>query len=810
MIQTSRLRKLLRYLALAFLLLGGLVAVTGWLLLGGSRPLLDGELQLAGLQQPVSVTRDAQGLIRMQAGNRLDLARATGFIHAQERFFQMDLQRRMAAGELAALFGPAALELDENHRRHRFRARGLAHLAALTTEEQALLEAYAQGVNAGLEALAVRPWEYLLLRQQPEPWQPVDSLLTLDAIFLDLADGNNQRELEHARLYASLPEALVDFLLAPDGRHEAPLHGEPASRPILPGPEQMDLRQRTAEPETDPDRDLATSLPPLRHAGLQQPGSNSFAVAGTLTGGPALIANDMHLGLGLPNIWLRMQLVHDHANGQAIQLDGLTLPGLPALVAGSNGHIAWGFTNSYGDWMDWVRLELDEDRADDQPARYRTAQGWKTLQQHEERIRVAGQADTILLVEESQWGPVLTQDMDGTPLALAWTAHHARAHNLNFLRMEEATTTADGLGIAATLGMPPLDILIADAQGQIGWTMTGNAIPKRGNHNPRQPADWSQPGSGWLGWLDASEFPRLEKPPTGRLWTANNRIVSDDWLTLVGDGGYAHGARAQQIRDGLFARRHFSPAGLLAIQLDDRALFMSYWQKLLSTTLTGTEDPELIELAQLIANWSGRAAIDSVDYRLVRIFWLKTKELIAQPFVDRLREDDPNFQLSELSEAAVALLVEEQPAWLLDPTWEDWPALLTEAAHRTARELADRPGRLADRRWGERNRARIAHPMARILPWPLNRRLQMPPDELPGDTYMPRIQAPSFGASERFVIAPGQEERSFLHVPGGNGSHPRSPWFGTGHQDWVHGRPSPLLPGPALHELHLLPDGALP
>lgn len=785
------LRRLLKY---AFVLL--FVALcTVAALLWGSLARLDGE-RGAAVAQPVRIERDALGTATISARSRRDLTFALGYVHGQERFFQMDLLRRSAAGELAELVGAAALPLDRRHRPHRFRARAQAALAALAPEQREQMTAYAQGVNAGLDDLRVRPWEYLLLGGAPAAWQAEDSALVMYAMFFDLnGDGANKRELNLARLKAAVPESLYRFLVQPGSRWDAPLRGEGLGGTPLPTAQEFDLRQYGGE-----GRQYATLAPEQDFL----PGSNNFAVAGTLSAnGAALVADDMHLTLRVPNIWYRARLRYPDPRdaGREIDLNGVTLPGTPAFLAGSNGRIAWGFTNSYGDWLDWVRVQRDPQ----DPARYRTPQGWEPLQRHAEILHVKGGADETLTVEETRWGPLLASDTDGTPLALAWTAHQPRAVNLDLLQLETVDSTAAALALAPRMGMPVQNFVVGDSAGHIGWTLTGNALPRREGFDPSLPADWSEAGRGWNGWTEAADFPQLLDPPQARLWTANARVIDAPWLGLVGDGGYDLGARQQQIRDSLLTRERFTPADLLAIQLDDRAVFLQPWHELLSATLAPNSEPELAEFKRLSAHWSGRAGVDAVDYLLVREFRRRVIAAVLAPFENRVKSRFADFELpsAQTYEAPVWALLQARPPHLLDPRHSDWNALLLSAARDAAKDLAE-AGPLAQASWGRRNQARIRHPLSRALPGFLARFLDMPAQALPGDSFMPRVQSPDFGASERFVIAPGHEAESFLMMPGGQSGHPLSPFHGAGHEDWVQGRPTPLLPGAMVHELRLV------
>ncbi len=764
-----------------------------WQVVRGSLPRYEGRVFTDALSHPVSAERDALGTATFHATSRSDLTWTLGYVHAQERFFEMDLLRRRAAGELAELFGDVALPADRTARAHRMRARLRASISTLPVEQREEIERYADGVNAGLGDLAVRPFPYLLTRTTPTPWRSEDVLLVVAAMAFSLNDAENKRELAFSRLHAALPESAYRFLVATGGEWDAPIEGDALPLPDPPTAQELDLRA------LDP-----ALLKPADTSPGKIPGSNSFAVAGELANGAALIANDMHLDLRVPSLWFRARFVYTDAQGRTVDVTGATLPGTPAMIVGSNGHVAWGFTNSYIDTVDWVRVERDPS----DPKRYRSATGWEPLPEVVETLHVRGGADETLRIEETRWGPILGEDADGTPLSLAWTAQVPGAFNLDLQRLEGARDISEALAIARASGLPPQNFVVADREGRIGWTIAGR-IPKRlGDYDPSLPANWSLPATGWDGWLDEGSYPHVEAPASKRLWTANQRIVDAAGLALLGDGGYDLGARARQIRDDLRAKERFTPADLLAIQLDDRALFLQRWKDLLQGELDhAAPSPENETLRAALAGWDGHASIDSVAYRLVRAWRNEVVDRTLDGFAAAVRRRFPDFALPKMPQAehAVWRLVTERPAHLLPPAHPDWSDLLLSCAHIAAGKLDAQPGGLAARTWGERNTARIAHPLSRALPGFLARRLDMPADPLPGDSNMPRVQAPDFGASERFAVAPGDEANGYFMMPGGQSGHPLSPYYGSGHADWVRGTPTPFLPGPARHVLNFMP-----
>jgi penicillin amidase len=792
-----------------------IAAVGGGAYLGArlraSLPVLEGERMVAGLEAPVRIGRDAHGVPVVRGGSRLDVARATGFLHAQDRFFQMDLTRRRAAGELSELLGRATLPADREVRVLRLRSVARRAVKALPPDERALLQAYTQGVAAGLAALGAPPPEYVLLRTRPAAWQPEDAMLCALTMFLRLQGELAGQESALGNMHDLLPPSLFEFLAPRGTEWDAPDEGKPFVQPEVPGPDVFDLRKEAPKAAVRPPAGVPVAWSDPLGDGELACGSNNWAVAGTHTAHRgALLANDMHLGLSVPNTWYRASLVFPGPDGER-RVTGVTLPGAPFVVAGSNGRVAWGLTNSEGDWADLVVLEPDPGDED----AYLAPGGPRRLEHARETIHVKDGPDETLEVASTIWGPVVDKDHAGHRRALAWVPLREGGLNAALVRMESATSLDDAQALASEVGIPHQNLVVADSAGRIGWTIIGR-IPRRVGYDGRLPSSWADGSRRWEGWLPAGEQPRIVDPPSGRLWTANSRVVDGEKLTKVGFGGYDLGARQRQIRDFLLAIDEASEADMLRVQLDDRAVFLARWQGLLLlevlTPEAAAKDPRRAQARHFVEAWGGHAAVDSVGYRLVRSFRRRVAEEALAPLVAACQRADERFDYLGFRsnhglrqwEGPLWALVTARPPHLLDPRFPSWEALLRSSLDAVFVELAKTGPDLASRTWGERNTTLIQHPLSRAVPQ-LSSWLDMPREPLPGDNHMPRVQSPSAGASERFAVSPGREEQGYFHMPAGESGHPLSPYYADGHAAWTKGEPTPFLPGPAVHVLTLVP-----
>jgi penicillin G amidase len=788
--------------AVAVLVLAALGTAYG--LLRASLPQLDGRIRQLNLSAPVRIARDARGVPTIEAGSRLDLAYATGFVHAQDRFFQMDLGRRLAAGELSELIGAVAIDQDRRTRLFRFRTVARAVVAAASPAQRTVLEAYTRGVNAGLAGLGARPWEYWLLGQAPVPWRNEDSVLIEYAMWWDLQVSGLYREMLRQEINARLGgprcaggwKCALGFLYPAGTSWDAPAGGmAAASAPVIvPDAAVLDVRGSGASP---------AAPGPEVHAPAA--GSNNWAVAGAHTAsGAALIANDMHLTERVPPVWYHARLrIKAHEGVPDLDLNGVTLPGAPLLVAGSNGRVAWGFTNSYGTWFDVTPAPC---ASGEEGAVPRGPGGVPFTVVHEE-IRVRGAPSVGLDVRSGPLGVLWRADpATGRCWFVAWLAQLPSATNLNLMELEHVSSVEEALALAPEIGIPHQNAVLGDRAGHIAWTIFGRIPEDTGPGRAR--------GGG--AWTTAADHPRIVDPPLGLLWTANARVATDPrQLQLIGGdvtslgAEYNLGARAGQIRDDLTALvPRVTPEDMLRIQLDDRAVFLGRWQKLLLTLLDTQAlqgHPRRAEFRGLIGHWNAQASVDSVGYRLVRAYHARVQQAAWAMLLAALHvpNDDASWP-PEQFEGPLWQLVTTQPLHLLAKDYAGWPEFLRAQVDATIAELAASCPQLARCTWGARNMVRIRHPLSRALP-ELSWLVDMPTVELPGDENMPRVQNGIEGASERFAVSPGHESEGYLHIPGGESAHPLSPYYRAGFDAWARGEPLPFLPGPTQHTLVLTP-----
>jgi len=690
------------------------VVLWAWMRLHQALPEAGATRLTQGVSAPVELSRDAQGAVHIRASNDRDAYFAVGYAHAQDRLWQLEVQRRMARGELSEVFGKDSIDLDVWFRTLGLHASARSAWPALSDEAKASLTAYTAGINAAIAANPTPPIEFHLLRIRPQPWTEIDALAWIKVFALNLS-GNYRREIDRALAYERLtPRQLAVFF--PDGSRDTPTtlptHLAPDTLAALAGAHDRFVeRTQLAVPGS---------------------GSNAWAVAGRHTAdGRALLANDPHLGLQIPSLWYAIDV-----KTPTLQVSGMSLIGLPLVIFGRNERIAWGGTNMMADVQD-----LFVERANAAGTHYARADEWLPFETREERIRVrADFPDALrrpyvpvrLTVRRTRHGPIVSDHFRifDAPVALRWTAldpddtTYEAFFRLNRARDWNQFRSALHLHVA-----PALNMLYADRDGRIGYLGAGR-IPLRREGQGSAPVPGWDDRYAWVGEVPPSAWPQIHDPASGLLINANNRIVGSDYPYFISND-WASPARARRIEQLLRAR--IAAGGKLAIsdmariQSDTIDLEAKAMMRVLRDRLP--QQGHAATAADLLRDWNGEMAGDS---RAAAIFQVWMRHLREQVFADELRGvwNDPqggrflrglasDVRLSQLAE----LLRDDPDRWCDRRDTrerEDCAHALAVSLDKALEELHKLRGdwSMQDWRWDSVHRTRYRHmPMSSIKPF---------------------------------------------------------------------------------------------
>lgn len=777
-------------------ILAGVIVVAGYTAfqLDVSRPKRNGEVRVTGLSAPVIVRFDSFGVAEIKAKNRLDASLGLGYVTAGDRLFQMDLIRRKSSGRLAEIFGEATLESDIRQRHFDFERTARKIVDALPSKHRQVLEFYAEGVNAYIEQTDSLPPEFLLLQYQPAKWTTLDSMLVILSMFQILAWTETEERMMSI-MDECLPKSVNLFLTPDTDQYTSVITGGPKSaRPVRPIP----VADIATVLQKNQDLSASVNIDPTG----EQAGSNNWAVNRTKTAdGSAMVANDMHLPITVPNIWYRADLHY-----QGLRVGGLNLPGTPAIVAGSNDHVAWGFTNFMADVMDLVKLEIHPNN----PDKYLSKEGWRNFGIVSHSIQVKGRESVTLKVRVSRWGPVLPDLLLGKPVAYHWTATDPTAVDLGLMDMDGAASISEGLSILSKAGGPPQNALLADDKGNIAWTIMGRFPRRTGDFDGSVSRRWDDQTVGWDGYLNPERLPRIINPPSGILATANNRNIGGDFPNILGRN-YAHGYRTFRIRERLNALKNLTEKDLFQLQLDTKTDFYRYYQSLVSSLLNRqdtTNNPLLTDIQREVDAWDGFARAESRGLPLLTSFRAELAKSVFGPILKACSARDKTFKYRwfKMETPLRQLLDKKITETLPDARFKSWDDFLVSALEKSTLELKRRHSleTLKNFTWGQYREIRITHPLSSGLPW-LSSLLDMPTRDYGGCSFCVRVISQGLSASERFVISPGRTERGILHMPGGQSGHFLSPHYDDQHVYWATGQPLHYRSGRAETVLRLVP-----
>lgn len=778
-------------LVILIALVGGLLLYLFWWRIQRCVPDLDSELVLSCLEGRVEIRRDKHGIPHIYAQSRADLWRSQGFVHAQDRLWQMEQNRRIAHGRLAEVFGAAALEADRFSRVIGFRRAAEAELAASDAETRQVLEWYAEGVNAYIQSRPGRlAAEFNLLRIQPEPWTPLDTLAYAKVVGWALSI-NWESELVRLQLLAQLgPTAAAE--LEPDYPARSPL--------ILEGVNSETLTRLLSTAGL-----LLNQYEAVKGwLGIVEggQGSNSWVVAPKASlNRRALLANDPHLAVSMPNIWYENHLVCPD-----LEVSGASFTGAPGVIIGHNAELAWGMTNALVDVQD---LYLERTHPDDSTLFEYNGQ-WERATVLEETIYVRRGQPHVEQVILTRHGPLISgliANVDDVhaqlathnlQLSLRWVGHEPGQITRSILKLNEATDWEEFCAALADWSAPAQNVTYADGRGNIGYLLAGKA-PRRDQNLGLLPAPGWHDGHEWGGYIPPEELPRLYNPPSGRIVTANNKLVGDDYPHFLGVE-FDPGWRAARIEEMLVEKDRYTLRDMEEMQLDT----MSKYAQALTPWLTLINSEEPFEKTALgaLRKWNFRM---DADGHAPTVFHYLLLQLLTMVFGDKLgaaqngyfaKSVTPLFLVHGFFLRAQSRLLElldqvEHSTWYAERRegGESRPRtreeLLQEALSAAIRQLRQHTGdstRLWS--WGKVHQLRYVHPLGsvRLLRNLFNRG----PFPVGGDAHSPNVtrHAPQLplglvqvAAGYRQIYEVGVWDRAQTVTSVGQSGHPFSPHY---------------------------------
>jgi penicillin amidase len=742
-------------------------------------PQISGSQSVFGIESNVEILRDRWGVPHIFANNQNDLFFAQGFVHGQDRLWQMELGLRMAKGTLSELFGKRALDTDRVIRTFGWSGLGRKDLELFDDGTRRMIEAYARGVNAAAECSTKRPVEFSLLGCRPSQWSPED-VTAFSRLMIWKLSSSWYGELVQARIRKVVGEERAKEL---EFEHFA---GNPFTLPK--GIEFNVL---------DPDKTFGAG-PFLQRGG----GSNAWALSSgkTTTAGP-LLCNDMHLYIGIPSLWYEV-----HLSGGGMNVSGVSLPGLPMVMVGHNEKIAWGITMAYTDCEDLFIEQTDPN----DPSRYMFRGEWREAERREERIAAKGaKTPHVETVRATHHGPVISaiEDCGNQSVAVSSMALRPGPSLRGWRLLNRAGNWDDFSEAVRCIESPQLNIVYADVEGNIGYWTSGK-VPVRAQGNGTVPVPGWTGEHEWTGHVPFDEMPHALNPEQGYIVNCNQKMVPPDYPHFLG-ATFFNGFRAKRVVDSIEEKERLSVGDCSRIQRDLKSLpgsiFADHLRKL------ETDEPDIMRARGILAGWDGQLLAESVPaclYEVISNHFLynlvapklgdkTTRQLLGEGFHPILQGgselwghktdillrmlDRPNsWWVREAGglEALLARSVKEAFAWLrrrLGPDIRSW-------------------------RWGRIHYLVVAHPFGRRRPFDVV--FNRGPYPMGGDTDTPLQTGTSpsspYGGikaapSHRQIIDLHNLSKSLMIHPPGQSGQLGSPHYDDLLEPWLAGEYHPML-----------------
>ncbi len=725
-----RLNRLLYYLNWLIGLL--LVVVLGAIYWFAYRvlPKTSGSLN-APIMAALTITRDGLGVPHIKAASVEDALFAQGFVHAQDRLWQMDALRRLAAGELSEVVGKAALASDLDSRRLRMRRIAEAAYTTLPPQDRAAMVAYARGVNYFLEThQGTLPVEFKLLGYQPRPWSVVDSLLAGLQMYRDMT-STAKGDLAMAVMTARGDKAKLEYLFSTRAGSE---------------------------------------LPP---GASEQPGSNAFALSGEWTAsGKPLLASDPHLSWGLPSPWYL-----NHLQASGLNVSGSSLPGVPCIIIGHNERIAWGVTNLHFDVQDlyWERLNA-------QTGQYLFEGKVEQAIREREVIRIKGEKTQEFNNWVTRHGPLWSSDANGT-LSLRWIAAEPGAVTFPFLQLNQAENFLDFTNALRRFGGPGQNFVYADVYNNIGYQAAG-FLPRRGFSGSSPAEGWTGQNE-WQGLIPFEDLPSAFNPPSGVVVTANQNPFPANNKHQV-SGEFAPHYRSRQILSLLNAKKGWKVEDLLIVQKDVYSAFSHFLAKrfVAASDKRGGKNADLQQAISLLRNWNGQMDKDGAAPLIVTLAYTNLRRMVGEKAAGQA---GPAYEY-QLAPALIERLLREQPVgW-----FSDYDSVLLRALTDGIEEGRRQQGRNPDVwRFGQYTELTVKHPVIGKIPF-VGKYYDVGPVLMSGSVTTVKQTSKRLGPSMRMIADTADWDKSLQSIPFGQSGQLLSSHFKDQWDNYYVGLSSPM------------------
>jgi penicillin amidase len=796
---SNRTTRVFRNLIVALLLFVGVALLLGWWIVRRPLPQLDGSVAMAGLKSAITIDRDQWGRPWIRAQSLEDAVTGQGYVMAQDRLWQMDLLRRVSAGNLSEIFGAVALRFDEESRTLGMRQAAERAAADASPEIRSLLEAYARGVNENITQRRKKlPIEFLALGYKPRAWTPADTYLISLYMYKTLT-STWQEKLNRQSIAARVgPDRARDLFV-----EDSPLDhyiwtaGSPASQLSSPNtsantkPLAADAHSTGAPPFAPIVWEAArTFLVQFDEQTSEIIGSNNFVVSGAYTAsGKPLLANDTHLQLSIPALWY---VIHLTAAGSNVE--GFALPGAPLVIIGHNDRIAWGFTNSNVDVEDLYIETFDTTNR----LLYHANGKPLTADVRHETIHVRGKPDVNLEVIVTRHGPIVHRDPSeqaGRAYALRWTALEPGGLDFGFPLLGQAQNWHDFIETTRHIAGPGQNTIYADVDGNIGFTIPAR-IPIRAKGNGALPVPGDSDDYEWKGYIPFEELPRVLNPPEGIIATANARTVGPGYNFFLTDrqaGPY----RTARLYELLSNRRGLTPADCNAIQNDIVSLPNRFLAGMLIKAANG-DRPRDSRTQQLIAklqSWDARATADSVETSLVEYTRHALFRHLLAPYlgdeVSKYELWEPQSVYNDVwwrDKVFLENVLRERPAAWLPSGFASYDELLMTSADEAVAALQKQTGSSdqAAWTWGRLHPLDMIHPLGRS--GSLHGSLSIGPYPQSGTVDTVRAMGVGHGPAMRFVADLSNFDQSLMEIPTGESGQFASPYYRDQFAEWFAGR----------------------